>query len=136
MAKSKAPLKKKAQEKKVSPPPSESFSSELDEDEAENSQPLANSTTRGIPVALDKTVGINKIADLAEEDSEEEDTEEETGGPESEEAQPRNGVNLKKRQAARSRSKRAGLVFPVARINRQLKQGGYSDRIGESNTDS
>lgn len=29
-----------------------------------------------------------------------------------------------------SRSKRAGIVFPVGRIQRLLKDGGYADRIG------
>lgn len=30
----------------------------------------------------------------------------------------------------RSRSKRAGIVFPVGRIQRLLKDGGYAERIG------
>lgn len=149
MAKAKAPQKKKAQEKKVAPPPpAESFSSsELDEEEAERSQPLANSTTRGTPAALNKTAEINKIPNLAEEDSE--DTEEETGESEfevetseseSEEEQPEldvpNGFNPKKRKARQSKSKKAGLIFPVSRVHRQLKERGYADRIAQSNINS
>lgn len=29
-----------------------------------------------------------------------------------------------------SRSKKAGIIFPVARIFRNLKKGGYADRVG------
>jgi len=34
------------------------------------------------------------------------------------------------RKAAMSRTKKAGLQFPVGRIHRHLKTGGYADRIG------
>lgn len=34
------------------------------------------------------------------------------------------------RKTAESRSKRAGLSFPVGRIHRHLKKGHYADRIG------
>lgn len=128
--------KKKAQEKKVVPPLPESSSSELDEDDAENSQPLANSTTRGTPVALNKTVKVHKIPNLAEEESDEETESESEEEEEQSELEVRNGANPKKRKTVRSRSKRAGLIFPVGRIHRQLKQGGYADRIGESNINS
>mmetsp|Transcript_13027 Transcript_13027/g.35065 ORF Transcript_13027/g.35065 Transcript_13027/m.35065 type:complete len:129 (-) Transcript_13027:114-500(-) len=34
------------------------------------------------------------------------------------------------RKASMSRTKKAGLQFPVGRIHRHLKSGGYADRIG------
>jgi histone H2A len=36
----------------------------------------------------------------------------------------------KVRKSAETRSKRAGLTFPVGRIHRMLKKGHYADRIG------
>ena len=36
----------------------------------------------------------------------------------------------KVRKAAETRSKRAGLTFPVGRIHRLLKKGNYAERIG------
>eukprot|EP00183_Erythrolobus_madagascarensis_P003345 CAMPEP_0185851444 /NCGR_PEP_ID=MMETSP1354-20130828/9636_1 /TAXON_ID=708628 /ORGANISM="Erythrolobus madagascarensis, Strain CCMP3276" /LENGTH=126 /DNA_ID=CAMNT_0028552427 /DNA_START=41 /DNA_END=418 /DNA_ORIENTATION=+ len=36
----------------------------------------------------------------------------------------------KAKKAAMSRTKKAGLQFPVGRIHRHLKTGGYADRIG------
>uniref|UniRef100_A0A7S1ERW5 Histone H2A n=1 Tax=Timspurckia oligopyrenoides TaxID=708627 RepID=A0A7S1ERW5_9RHOD len=38
--------------------------------------------------------------------------------------------DAKARKAAMSRTKKAGLQFPVGRIHRHLKAGGYADRIG------
>mmetsp|Transcript_37434 Transcript_37434/g.38114 ORF Transcript_37434/g.38114 Transcript_37434/m.38114 type:complete len:128 (-) Transcript_37434:34-417(-) len=38
--------------------------------------------------------------------------------------------DAKSRKAAMSRTKKAGLQFPVGRIHRHLKTGGYADRIG------
>ena len=36
----------------------------------------------------------------------------------------------KERKASMSRTKKAGLQFPVGRIHRHLKNGGYSERVG------
>jgi histone H2A len=36
----------------------------------------------------------------------------------------------KTKKAAQSRSSKAGLQFPVGRIHRFLKKGGYADRVG------
>ena len=120
MAKSKVILKKKAQEKIVPAPPQEesSSSSELNEDEAENSHPLANSTTRGTPVtgALNKTAAKNNKVFLDEEETE--SSEDETQG-------------LKTNKKRQSKSEKAGLQFPVSRIHRKLKNGGYSDRTSD-----
>mmetsp|Transcript_8804 Transcript_8804/g.23092 ORF Transcript_8804/g.23092 Transcript_8804/m.23092 type:complete len:128 (+) Transcript_8804:130-513(+) len=38
--------------------------------------------------------------------------------------------SAKSRKASMSRTKKAGLQFPVGRIHRHLKSGGYADRIG------
>ncbi|KAA8497739.1 Histone H2A [Porphyridium purpureum] len=38
--------------------------------------------------------------------------------------------DAKERKAAMSRTKKAGLQFPVGRIHRHLKKGGYADRVG------
>jgi len=40
------------------------------------------------------------------------------------------GAKTTKSKKNESRSKRAGLQFPVGRVHRLLKKGGYADRIG------
>ena len=40
------------------------------------------------------------------------------------------GKGGKKKGERKSRSSRAGLQFPVGRVHRHLKNGGYGDRIG------
>lgn len=41
-----------------------------------------------------------------------------------------NGGKGKVRKVAETRSKRAGLAFPVGRIHRHLKRGNFAERIG------
>ena len=41
------------------------------------------------------------------------------------------GAKTAKSKKNESRSKRAGLQFPVGRVHRLLKKGGYADRIGK-----
>lgn len=42
----------------------------------------------------------------------------------------RGGKGGKSKAKAKSRSSRAGLQFPVGRIHRMLRKGGFSDRVG------
>ena len=44
----------------------------------------------------------------------------------------RKSGNGSKRAQAISGNKRAGTIFPVGRLNRMIKQGRYSDRVGTS----
>ncbi|XP_055604842.1 histone H2A-beta, sperm-like [Uranotaenia lowii] len=43
---------------------------------------------------------------------------------------PDNGKEEKAKLKAKSRSIRAGLVFPVGRVHRRLRKGNYADRVG------